>query len=85
MNQLIYIMLIFVLSFTFATVYMKLIYTSRIVKLLVILSFSVLFSFIVYKYNYFVINEYVFLSVLYGVYISYVVKKNVNKLKNSKK
>lgn len=55
-----------------------------IIKLLMIILFSLIFSYVCYIYNYFIFNEYVILDILYSVYIAYIVKMYVNKKLNKK-
>lgn len=82
MNQLIYMIIIFAMSFIMTFTYISLININKVIKLLLVLIFTSLFIFVCYIYNYFVFNEYVILSILYGLYIANFVKMNVKKKKN---
>lgn len=84
MNQLIYLVLIFIISFVLSLFFMVNNNRGPIIKLLLIIIFSLIFSYVCYIYNYFIFNEYVILDVLYSVYIAYVVKIHVNKRLNKK-
>lgn len=82
MNQLIYMIIIFAMSFLMTFTYISLININKVIKLLLVLLFTSLFIFVCYIYNYFVFNEYVILSILYGLYIANFVKMYVKKKKS---
>ncbi len=79
MSQLVYLMLIFIISFILSLIFMFNKRRGPIVKLLMIIIFSLIFSYVCYLYNCFIFNEYVILDILYSVYIAYIVKIRVNK------
>ena len=79
MSQVIYLVLIFFVSLTMTILYLFLGKLGKFIKLLLIFLFSILFSYICYLYNYFIFNEYVFLTILYAIYIGNLVKLGVNK------
>lgn len=79
MNQLVYLVLIFIITFILSYFYFFCIKYNRLFKLLMIILFSLLFTLCCYKFNYFIFNEYVVLDILYAIYISYAVKINVKK------
>lgn len=79
MSQVIYLVLIFFVSLTMTLLYLFLGKLGKFIKLLLIFLFSILFSYICYLYNYFIFNEYVFLTILYAIYIGNLVKLGVNK------
>lgn len=79
MSQVIYLVLIFFVSLTMTLLYLFLGKLGKFIKLLLIFLFSILFSYICYLYNYFIFNEYVFLTILYAIYIGNLVKIGVNK------
>lgn len=79
MNQLIYLIIIFITSFILSTLYLLCIRLNILIKLLMTVIFIGIFSSICYLYNYFIFNEYVVLTVLYAIYFSCVVKMRVKK------
>ena len=79
MSQLVYLMLIFIISFILSLIFMFNKRRGPIGKLLMIIIFSFIFSYVCYLYNCFIFNEYVILDILYSVYIAYIVKIRVNK------
>lgn len=83
MNQLIYMVIIFIMSFIMTFIYINLININKLLKLFLVLLFTFIFIFICYIYNYFIFNEYVILSILYGLYIANFVKMYVKKKKSS--
>lgn len=84
MSQLVYLILIFIVAFSLSLFFMFNNSRGPIVKLFMIIIFSLIFAFVCYKYNYFIFNEYVILDVLYSVYIAYVVKMRVNRKLNKR-
>lgn len=78
MSQLIYLIIIFVLSFAMSMIYF-LFNNGKLLKLFLIMVFSLIFTYVCYLYNCFIFNEYVILDILYSVYIAYIVKIYVNK------
>lgn len=79
MSQLVYLMLIFIISFILSLIFMFNKRRGPVIKLLMIIIFSLIFSYVCYLYNCFIFNEYVILDILYSVYIAYIVKIRVNK------
>lgn len=79
MSQLVYLVIIFIVSFILSSFYLFCIKFNKLIKLLIIILFSLIFSYCCYKVNYFIFNEYVVLDILYAVYISYIVKTSVKK------
>lgn len=84
MNQLVYLILIFIVAFLLSLFFMINKNRGPIVKLILIIIFSLIFSYACYLYNYFIFNEYVILDILYSVYIAYIVKIRVNKRLNKR-
>lgn len=80
MNQLIYLLIIFLVSFGLSSIYMWGIKIYKILKLIYVILAALIFSYVCYLFNYFIFNEYVVLTILYGIYISYIVKNRVKKL-----
>ena len=85
MSQLVYLILIFIISFILSLVFMFNNKRGPIIKLLMIILFSLVFSYVCYLYNCFIFNEYVILDILYSVYIAYIVKVRVKKKVNKTK
>jgi hypothetical protein len=79
MSQLIYLIIIFIISFILSLFYLICIRFNKFVKLIITILSTFIFTFTCYKYNYFIFNEYVVLDVLYAIYIAYIVKSHVNK------
>lgn len=79
MSQLVYLILIFVVSFIMSIIYFFANHISKVCKLFLIIGFSLVFTYVCYLYNYFIFNEYVILDILYSVYIAYIVKMYVNR------
>lgn len=80
MSQLVYIIIVFVLSFILSFIYLFCINMNKFLKICYSLISVIIFSLICYHYNYFIFNEYVVLGILYGVYMSCVVKNCVKKV-----
>lgn len=78
MSQLIYLIIIFILSFMMSIIFF-LFRNGNLFKLFLIIVFSLLFTYVCYLYNCFIFNEYVILDILYAIYIAYIVKMYVNK------
>lgn len=78
MSQLIYLVIIFILSFIMSMIYFFF-NNSKLLKLFLIFIFSFVFTYLCYLYNCFIFNEYVILDILYAIYIAYIVKMYVNK------
>lgn len=79
MSQLVYLILIFVISFILSLTFMLANNVGPFVKLIMTILFAFIFAYVCYLYNYFIFNEYVILDILYSVYIAYIVKMRVNK------
>lgn len=79
MSQVIYLVIIFFVSFIMTLLYLFINKLGKFIKLLLIIIFSIIFSYICYLYNYFIFNEYVFLTILYAIYTGNLVKVGVNK------
>lgn len=79
MSQVIYLVIIFFVSFIMTLLYLFINKLGKFIKLLLIILFSIIFSYICYLYNYFIFNEYVFLTILYAIYTGNLVKVGVNK------
>ncbi len=79
MSQLIYLIVVFVLSFSLSLFYLMVINFNKVIKLFIVILSAFIFTFICYNYNCFIFNEYVVLDILYAIYISYIVKTYVKK------
>lgn len=79
MSQVIYLVLIFLISLSMTLFYLFLGKLGKFIKLLLIIIFSFLFSYVCYLYNFFIFNEYVFLTILYAIYTGNLVKIGVKK------
>lgn len=84
MSQLVYLIVIFIVAFIESLFFMFNNNRGCFVKLLMIIAFSLIFSYVCYLYNFFIFNEYVILDILYSVYIAYIVKMRVNKKLNKR-
>ncbi len=82
MNQLIYLLLIFSVSFTLAMIYFLCLKMYKVVKIVITLVSILTLTCVCYMYNYFVFNEYVVLTILYAIYFAYIVKIHVKKFVN---
>lgn len=85
MSQVTYLILVFIISFIMSYFYFVIKSMNSFIKLITVILLTFLFSFICYQYNYFILNEYVILTILYAVYVSYLVKTYVKKKKKLKK
>lgn len=79
MNQLIYLIIIFILTFLVSSIYLWCINLNKIIKILIAFLSIFIFSFVCYIYNCFIFNEYVVITLLYAIYIASVVKMCVKK------
>lgn len=74
MSQLIYLLVIFFMTFILSSVYLWCIQVNKVVKLIFIILSVFIFSIVCYLYNCFIFNEYVVLTILYSIYFSNFVK-----------
>lgn len=79
MSQLVYLIIIFIISFILSSIYLWGINLSKIIKVLFMIVSVFIFSFVCYIYNCFIFNEYVVLAILYAIYFANVVKMCVKK------
>lgn len=79
MSQLVYILLVFIISFILSYIYLWCINLNKFIKICYSCLSIIVFSVVCYIYNYFIFNEYVVLGILYGIYMSCVVKNGVKK------
>lgn len=76
MNQLIYILLIIFISVIASLIYQLFINRNKILKFSLAIFFIIALVYFCYKYNYFIFNFYVCLSIFIGTYTGYIVKKS---------
>ena len=79
MNQLIYILLIIFISVIASLIYQLFINRNKILKFSLAILFIIALVYFCYKYNYFIFNFYVCLSIFIGTYTGYIVKNRVKK------
>lgn len=79
MNQLIYLLLIIGISIIASLIYQLFINKSKILKFVLSIIFIITLVYFCYKYNYFIFNFYVCLSIFIGTYTGYIVKNRVKK------
>lgn len=84
MSQLVYLLIIFIMSFLMSSLYLWSININKGFKIVFSLASIIIFTIVCFLYNCFIFNEYVVLTILYSVYFSNVVKMCVKrKLKHS--
>ena len=79
MNQLIYLLLIIGVSIVASLIYQLFINRNKILKFILSIIFIIALVYICYRYNYFIFNFYICLSIFIGTYIGYIVKNRVKK------
>ena len=85
MNQLIYILLIIFISIIASLIYKLFINRNKILKFFLAIFFIIALVYFCYKYNYFIFNFYVCLSIFIGTYTGYIVKNRVKRVLFNKK
>ena len=80
MNQLIYIFLIVLISTFFSCIYQLIINKNKFIKVFLVSIFILLFVYVCYRYNFFIFNFYVTLSIIIGAINGYIVKIRVKQL-----